>query len=55
MKFPQYKPRDEVKAQHRLVTQALGTSHLLAMAGSSTGADHSVQMAVSFPAAASAA
>jgi len=49
MTFPQFKARDEVKAEHRLVTQALAITHLLAVVGSSTGADHSVQMAVSYP------
>jgi len=48
MKFPHYKPRDEVQAEHKLVTEALGIPHLLAVTGTSTGADHSVQMAVSF-------
>jgi homoserine O-acetyltransferase len=49
MSFPQYKTRDRVKAEHLLVTQALGISHLLAVTGISSGADASVQMAVSYP------
>jgi homoserine O-acetyltransferase/O-succinyltransferase len=49
MHFPPYKPRDEVKAEHKLVTEALGIPHLLAVTGPSTGADHAVQMAVSYP------
>jgi homoserine O-acetyltransferase len=49
MNFPLYKPRDKVKAEHKLVTQGLGIPHLLAVTGISTGADNSVQMAVSYP------
>jgi homoserine O-acetyltransferase len=49
MQFPQYKARDMVKAEYKLVTEGLGIPHLLAVTGGSTGADHSVQMAVSYP------
>jgi len=49
MNFPAYKARDMVKAQRLLVTQALGIPHLLAVGGISSGADFSVQMAVSYP------
>lgn len=49
MKFPFYNGRDMVKAQYRLVTETLGISHLLAVTGISSGADHSVQFAVSYP------
>jgi homoserine O-acetyltransferase/O-succinyltransferase len=49
MKFPQYKGRDRVKAEYKLVTEALRIPHLLAVTGISSGADHSVQMAVSYP------
>jgi homoserine O-acetyltransferase len=49
MKFPAYKGRDKVKAEHKLVTDGLGIPHLLAVSGISSGADHSVQMAVSYP------
>jgi homoserine O-acetyltransferase len=49
MKFPYYNGRDMVRAQHKLVTEALGIPHLLAVTGISSGADHSVQFAVSYP------
>ena len=49
MNFPPYKPRDKVKAEHKLVTEALGITHLLAVTGISAGAGSSVQMAVSYP------
>jgi homoserine O-acetyltransferase/O-succinyltransferase len=49
MRFPQYKGRDRVKAEHKLVTQALGISHLFAVTGISSGAGTSVQFAVSYP------
>jgi len=49
MNFPPYKGRDRVKAEYKLVTEALKISHLLAVTGISSGADHSVQMAVSYP------
>ena len=49
MNFPQYNERDRVKTQYLLVTQALGIPHLLAVTGLSSGADDSVQMAVSYP------
>ena len=49
MNFPQYNGRDRVKTQYMLVTQALEIPHLLAVTGLSSGADHSVQMAVSYP------
>jgi homoserine O-acetyltransferase/O-succinyltransferase len=49
MKFPPYNGRDMVKAQYLLVTQALGIPHLLAVTGVSSGADYSVQFAVSYP------
>jgi homoserine O-acetyltransferase len=49
MNFPQYKGRDRVKAEVMLVTKGLGISHLLAVTGISSGADHSLQMAVSYP------
>jgi len=49
MSFPQYKGRDRVKAEYMLVTQALGIPRLLAATGISSGADASVQMAVSYP------
>ncbi len=49
MGFPQYNGRDMVAAQYKLVTQALGIPRVAAIAGISMGADHSVQMAVSYP------
>lgn len=49
MKFPSYNGRDMVKAQHRLITQVWGIERLLAVSGISSGADLSVQYAVSFP------
>ena len=49
MNFPQYNGRDRVKGEYLLVTQALGISHLVGVTGLSSGADDSVQMAVSYP------
>jgi homoserine O-acetyltransferase len=49
MKFPFYNGRDMVKTQYRLITETLGIPHLLAVTGISSGADHSVQFAVSYP------
>ncbi len=49
MKFPQYNGRDMNTAMHRLVTEKLGISRLRMVTGISSGADHSVQMAVSYP------
>jgi homoserine O-acetyltransferase/O-succinyltransferase len=48
MNFPQYNGRDMVTAEYKLVTEGLGISHLLAVAGISLGAEHSVQFAVSY-------
>jgi homoserine O-acetyltransferase len=49
MAFPSYNGRDMIRAQHKLITEGLGISHLLAVTGISSGADHSVQYAVSYP------
>ena len=49
MKFPQYNGRDRNKAQYKLITEKLGISHLLMVTGVSSGADDSVQFAVSYP------
>ena len=49
MRFPSYKGRDRVNAEHMLVTKVLKIPHLLAATGISTGADASVQMSVSYP------
>jgi len=49
MNFPRYNGRDKIKAEHKLVTEVLGIPRLLAVTGISSGADHSVQMAVLYP------
>jgi homoserine O-acetyltransferase len=49
MKFPFYNERDMVNAQHRLITEALGIPHLLAVTGVSLGGRASIQFAVSYP------
>ena len=49
MKFPQYNGRDMNKAQHKLLTEKLGISHLRMVTGISSGAEHSVQFAISYP------
>jgi len=49
MKFPFYNGRDMVGAQYRLVTEFLRIPRLLAVTGFSSGGDHSVQFAVSYP------
>ena len=49
MNFPAYNHRDMVKAQHKLVSDGLDIRHLVAVAGISMGAAHSVQYAVSYP------
>jgi homoserine O-acetyltransferase/O-succinyltransferase len=49
MSFPQYKGRDRVKAEYRLVTEVLGIPHLLAVIGISSGGSHAIQLAVSYP------
>jgi len=49
MKFPAYNGRDRVNAEYKVITQALGIPHLLAVTGISTGAEYSVQFAVSYP------
>ena len=49
MEFPFYNERDIVKAQYRLITEALGIPRLLAVTGISSGARESVQFAVSYP------
>jgi homoserine O-acetyltransferase len=49
MKFPFYNGRDRIKAEYRLITEALRIPHLLAITGASSGADHSVQFAVIHP------
>lgn len=49
MQFPFYNGRDMVRAQHKLLTEALGIRRLLAITGISSGADHSLQFAISYP------
>ena len=49
MKFPFYKDRDMVNAQYRLLTEALGITHLVAVTGVSSGGEDSIQFAVSYP------
>jgi len=49
MKFPFYNGRDRVNAEYKLLTEALGIQHLLAISGISSGANHTVQFAVSYP------
>jgi homoserine O-acetyltransferase/O-succinyltransferase len=49
MQFPFYNGRDMVRAQYRLVTELFGIPHLLAVTGISSGGEHSVQFAVSYP------
>jgi homoserine O-acetyltransferase len=49
MRFPAYNGRDRTKAKHKLLTQALGIAHLLAVTGISDGAEQSIQFSVSYP------
>lgn len=49
MKFPEYNGRDINKAAYKLVTEALKIPHLFAISGISSGADYSVQFAVTYP------
>jgi homoserine O-acetyltransferase/O-succinyltransferase len=49
MAFPAYNGRDKVRAEYELVTRTLDIPHLLVVTGYSSGADHSVQFAVSYP------
>ena len=49
MAFPFYNGRDRVRAQHKLITESLGISHLLAVTGISSGAEDTVQFAVTYP------
>jgi len=47
--FPAISPRDNVRAQHRLVTRELGATELALVTGWSMGAMHAYQWAVSYP------
>jgi homoserine O-acetyltransferase len=49
MKFPYFNGRDMVNASHRLLTEKLGISRLLAVTGISSGGMDSIQYAVSYP------
>ncbi len=49
MNFPFYNERDLVRSQYRLLTEALGIRHLLAVTGISSGGSQTVQFAVSYP------
>jgi homoserine O-acetyltransferase/O-succinyltransferase len=49
MKFPHFNGRDMVNASHRLLTEKLGISRLLAVTGISSGGMDSIQYAVSYP------
>ena len=49
MKFPVFSGRDINTASYRLVTETLGIQRLLAMTGISSGAQDSVQFAISYP------
>jgi homoserine O-acetyltransferase len=49
MAFPRFAIRDMVGAQHRLLTEVLGVSHLRAVVGASMGGMQALQWAVSHP------
>jgi homoserine O-acetyltransferase/O-succinyltransferase len=49
MKFPSFTTRDMITAEYKLVTEALGIPHVMAVAGISMGAQKSVQFAVKYP------
>ena len=49
MKFPHYDYDDMVRAQHDLLTQALGVDHLRLVMGTSMGAMHSFVWAETYP------
>ena len=49
MNFPFYNGRDRIKAEYKLLTEALGIQHVLAVSGISSGGIHSLQFAVSYP------
>lgn len=47
--FPSYTIRDEVRAQHEMVSAGLGLDHLLAVAGPSMGSFQGVEWGVTYP------
>src|SRR4051812_28147246 len=49
MKFPKFLIRDMVASQHRLVTEHLGISHVVAVVGPSMGGMQALQWGVSHP------
>jgi homoserine O-acetyltransferase/O-succinyltransferase len=49
MKFPFYNGRDVVRANYKLIKEALGIEHLFAATGIGRGASLSMQLAVSYP------
>ena len=49
MQFPRFCLRDMVHSQHRLLTEALGVTHLLAVIGASMGGMQALQWGVSHP------
>ena len=49
MNFPRFTIRDMVQAEHRMLTECLGITHLVAVTGTSMGGIASMQWAVSFP------
>jgi homoserine O-acetyltransferase len=49
MSFPRFTIRDMVRAEHRMLTECLGITHVVAVTGTSMGGIASMQWAVSFP------
>jgi len=49
MQFPRFAIRDMVQSQHRLLTQKLGISHVVAVVGPSMGGMQALQWGVSHP------
>ncbi len=49
MKFPSYNTRDMINAEYKLVKEALGIDHLLAVTGISMGGQKTIQFGVSYP------
>ena len=47
--FPRYTIRDMVRAQHEMVTKALGITKLLAVGGGSMGSFQTVEWGINFP------
>src|SRR5690242_2062746 len=49
MRFPRFSIRDMVESEHRLLTEELGVSNLLAVVGASMGGMQALQFGVSYP------